>query len=58
LLPFQLFKYFPVQIILGRLSQTEIISGYLTGIIWLVIALLSFLWIWRRGVKKFSAVGA
>lgn len=58
LLPFQLFKYFPVQIILGRLSQAEIISGYLTGLAWLVVALLLFIWIWKRGVKKFSAVGA
>ena len=57
-LPFQLFKYFPIQIVLGRLSQAEIIAGYLTGFAWLVVALFCFTWIWKRGVKKFSAVGA
>ena len=57
-LPFQLFKYFPIQIILGRLSAAEIIQGYLMGIIWIGVALLFFNWVWRNGVKKFSAVGA
>jgi ABC-2 type transport system permease protein len=57
-LPFQLFKYFPIEIVLGRLSTAEIIWGYLAGIIWLVVALLLFRWIWRRGLKQFSAVGA
>jgi ABC-2 type transport system permease protein len=31
-LPFQLFKYYPIQLILGRLSPAEIIQGYLMGI--------------------------
>lgn len=57
-LPFQLFKYFPVQLVLGRLSPVEIAQGYLAGVIWLVIAVLFFRQIWRSGVKKFSAVGA
>ena len=57
-LPFQLFKYFPIELVLGRLSAAEIISGYLTGIVWLVVALALFRWIWRRGLKQFSAVGA
>jgi ABC-type uncharacterized transport system permease subunit len=27
------------------------------GLIWLVVAVLAFNWVWREGVKKFSAVG-
>ncbi len=57
-LPFQLFKYFPIQLVLGRLSPPEIISGYLMGVVWFVVALALFLLIWRQGVKQFSAVGA
>jgi ABC-2 type transport system permease protein len=57
-LPFQLFKYYPIQLILGRLTPAEIIQGYLMGFFWLGVALLSFRWIWSKGVKKFSAVGA
>jgi ABC-2 type transport system permease protein len=57
-LPFAMFKYIPIQIILGRLSVPEIVRAYLVGIAWLVIAILAFNWIWHEGVKKFSAVGA
>jgi ABC-2 type transport system permease protein len=57
-LPFQIFKFFPIQIILGRLSPAEIMQGYLSSAIWLIFSLLLFRWIWRSGVKKFSAVGA
>jgi len=57
-LPFQLFKYYPVQLILGRLSTGEIIQGYLLGLGWLVVSLVFFRWVWRNGIKKFSAVGA
>jgi ABC-2 type transport system permease protein len=57
-LPFQLFMYLPIQMIQGNLSTNEIIQGYITGIIWLAIAFILFRWIWREGVKRFSAVGA
>ncbi len=57
-LPFQLFKYFPIQLVLGRLSPSEIMFGYGMGIFWFVVALILFRWIWRNGLKQFSAVGA
>lgn len=57
-LPFQLQIYFPIQIILGRLSQAQIVQGYVSGAVWLVIALTLFNWVWRNGVKRYSAVGA
>jgi ABC-2 type transport system permease protein len=57
-LPFQLFMYLPIEMIQGHLSTTQVLQGYLTGIIWLVVALLLFLFVWREGVKRYSAVGA
>jgi len=57
-LPFQFLIYFPVQLILGNLSATQIAQGFVTAIIWLVISLALFRWTWRNGVKRFSAVGA
>jgi ABC-2 type transport system permease protein len=57
-LPFQLQIYFPVQLILGRLSSAQIVQGYVTGFIWLAVATLLFNWVWRNGVKQYSAVGA
>jgi viologen exporter family transport system permease protein len=57
-LPFQLLIYFPIQLILGKLSSAQIIQGYVVGTIWLIVAISVFTWIWRNGVKRFSAVGA
>jgi ABC-2 type transport system permease protein len=57
-LPFQLLIYFPIQLILGKLSTAQIIQGYVMGAIWLAIAITFFNLVWRNGVKRFSAVGA
>ena len=57
-LPFQLLIYYPIQLVLGKLSPEQIIQGYVMGIIWLVVASLLFNWVWRNGVRRYSAVGA
>jgi ABC-2 type transport system permease protein len=57
-LPFQLFMYYPIQVILGKLSTEKIIQGYVSAGIWLVVAITLFNWVWRNGVKRYSAVGA
>jgi ABC-2 type transport system permease protein len=57
-LPFQLLIYFPVELILGNLSQAQITQGFASGFIWLVASILIFTAIWRNGVKRYSAVGA
>jgi ABC-2 type transport system permease protein len=57
-LPFQFQLYNPIQLILGKLSTAQIIQGYVTAGIWLIVAINLFNWVWRRGVKRFSAVGA
>jgi len=57
-LPFQLLIYYPIQLILGKLSTEQIVQGYVMSFIWLGISLLLFNWVWRNGVKRYSAVGA
>lgn len=57
-LPFQLLIYYPIQLILGRLSVEQIIHGYVMSFVWLGVALLFFNWVWRNGVKRYSAMGA
>ena len=57
-LPFQLYKYFPIELILGRLSPAEIVFGYAMDVFWLLVAIMLFRWAWRNGLKRFSAVGA
>jgi len=57
-LPFQLFKYFPIQLILGRLPTEVIIRDFALDVVWLGVALALFQLAWRAGLKRFSAVGA
>jgi ABC-2 type transport system permease protein len=57
-LPFQLFLYFPIQLILGKLSQQVILRNFALDGVWLLIAFAFFSLVWREGVKRFSAVGA
>lgn len=57
-LPFQFSLYYPIQLILGKLSPGQIVEGYFVASIWLVISYFLFKWVWREGVKRYSAVGA
>ena len=57
-LPFQLLIYYPIQLILGKLSSAQIVQGYVMGVIWLSVSIAIFNWVWHNGVKRFSAVGA
>ena len=57
-LPFQFSLYYPIQLILGNLTQPEIVEGFIVAGIWLVAGIVVFQWAWREGVKRFSAVGA
>ncbi len=57
-LPFQMFKYTPIEIALNRLPLDATLRAYGVGIVWLVLAALIFQWVWRAGIKRFSAVGA
>jgi ABC-2 type transport system permease protein len=57
ILPFRYMIGFPVEILTGDLSGSEIQLGFLTQAGWLVFTFLLFLRVWRVGVKQYSAVG-
>jgi ABC-2 type transport system permease protein len=57
-LPFQMFRFVPVEIIRNRLTPDAILRDYAVSLVWLVIFHFLFRWVWREGVKRFSAVGA
>jgi len=57
-LPFQLVIYFPIQLILGRLTPGAIAGNFALALLWLTLAFALFQLTWRAGVKRFSAVGA
>jgi ABC-2 type transport system permease protein len=57
-LPYQMFRYTPIEIILNRMSTTDMLVEYAVSLVWLAIFYFLFRWVWREGVKRFSAVGA
>ncbi|MCL5995169.1 MAG: ABC-2 family transporter protein [Chloroflexi bacterium] len=57
-LPFRLVLYFPVQLILGKLTVQESMLNLGLLAVWCVAGYALFSVVWRGGVKKFSAVGA
>jgi ABC-2 type transport system permease protein len=58
ILPFRWMVSFPVELLLGRLTPVEALTGMLAQIAWLAIAFVLLRIVWRAGVKIYSAVGA
>jgi ABC-2 type transport system permease protein len=56
--PFKWAVAFPVELVLGRLSNAEITNGLIIQAGWLVFGLILHRVVWWRGIRKYSAVGA
>lgn len=56
-LPFAQLLYFPAQVYLGRVSGAAWLSGIGIQLAWLVGLFLLNGWVWRRGLRRFRAVG-
>ena len=57
-LPFLLVLYFPIQLLLGKVTVQDALIAMLWQCMWVVVFFIGFQLIWRTGIKKFSAVGA
>lgn len=57
-LPFRFMLSFPVELLQGRLAPGEIAEGFVIGFGWVVMLYLVYLFVWRQGLKQFSAFGA
>jgi len=58
LLPFRWMIGFPVELLLGRLTPLEALTGFAAQIVWLGLSLALVRLVWRAGVRVYSAVGA
>lgn len=56
-LPFRAMLGFPVEIASGTLTMAAIGRGYAWQGLWLVIITLILTWVWRLGVRRYSAIG-
>jgi ABC-2 type transport system permease protein len=58
ILPFRWMVSFPVELLLGRLTPLDALTGILVQLVWLAIAYGLLRVVWRAGVRIYSAVGA
>jgi ABC-2 type transport system permease protein len=56
-LPFRWIMAFPVELIMGRLSGAEVLSGVIAQFIWIGLGLTAGIVIWQKSLKRYSAVG-
>jgi ABC-2 type transport system permease protein len=49
---------FPVELTIGRLSGPELAVGFALQLLWLAVFGGLALWLWRRGLRAYGAVGA
>jgi ABC-2 type transport system permease protein len=57
ILPFRYMVSFPVEILTGQLSGSDLGTGFALQVGWLLVALALFLVLWRAGLRRYSAVG-
>ncbi len=57
-LPFRWMVGFPVELILGRLTPEQAFRGIAAQFIWLLVSAILMRFVWRAGVRAYSAVGS
>jgi ABC-2 type transport system permease protein len=57
-LPFRWMIGFPVELLLGRLTLGDALTGLMAQAAWLCVSLVLLRIVWRAGVRVYSAVGA
>jgi ABC-2 type transport system permease protein len=58
ILPFRWMVAFPVELLLGRLTPIQALTGLAAQAMWLGLILVLVRIVWRAGVRVYSAVGA
>jgi len=56
-LPFQWTFYFPIETLVGDLSNAELLAGLGMQMFWTLVGICIFSLVWRRAVRRYTAVG-
>lgn len=57
LLPFRYMYSFPLEVILGKLSESETVFGFIMGIVWISILVIIYKVMWNKGTKIYTSAG-
>ena len=56
-LPFRWTLYFPIQTLVGDLSNAELLAGLAMQVFWTVVGIGIFSLVWRFAIRRYTAVG-
>lgn len=56
-LPFRWTFYFPIQSLVGDLSNAELLGGLAMQVLWTVVGIGLFSLVWRYAIRRYTAVG-
>ena len=56
--PFPWMLAFPVEVLLGRRTGTDLLVGVAVQLLWVGVGVVALRWLWRRAARRYSAVGA
>ena len=56
-LPFSYFIYFPLKVYLGQLTALQMFRGFTIGLVWMVGFWVIANFLWRRGLRVYTAQG-
>ena len=57
LLPFRWTFYFPIEALVGDLSNAELLAGLGMQVFWIVVGIGIFSLVWRYAIRRYTAVG-
>lgn len=57
LLPFRWTFYFPIEALVGDLSNAELVGGLAMQVFWILVGIGVFSLVWRRAIRRYTAVG-
>jgi len=57
LLPFRWTFYFPIETLVGDLSNKELLGGLAMQVFWTVVGIGVFSLVWRHAIRRYTAVG-
>lgn len=56
-LPFRWTFYFPIEALVGNLSDAQLLAGLGMQVLWMLIGIGVFSLVWRHAIRRYTAVG-